>query len=217
MGALARGPTGSRRWRAASRTPRRHRDRSPLRMRRPVACARSTAARGKSISANAFAPARSRRACSSGSSGRGNGRRSIVTSDRLGPGTSMPCQKPIVANRQDDVLLGEAARASLGFGSSPWARIVWADPRPQLGGCRLHRPPRREQRERAPAGGLDERGELVVERGLVARVGAGREGARRSRGARAPRSRRGCRRRAARSCRRARRGVSAACGATSRS
>ena len=63
-----------------------------VRMSRPAPWASSVAARGTSMMTNAWSPARSRRAWSSGSSGRGNGRRSIVTSDSDGPGTSMPCQ-----------------------------------------------------------------------------------------------------------------------------
>ena len=80
------------------------------------------AARGTSIVPNAPGPARSRRAWSSGSSGRGNGSRSIVTNESEGPGTSMPCQKLIVANRQ---VSGSRAKRSMsaGLGRSPWASM----------------------------------------------------------------------------------------------
>ena len=49
----------------------------------------------------AAAPARSRRACIRGSSGRENGSLSITSRDKAAPGTSTPCQNPMVANRQD--------------------------------------------------------------------------------------------------------------------
>ncbi len=47
----------------------------------------------------------------------------MVSSDSAGPGTSTPCQKPMVANRHDrSSELKRATRA--GFGRSDWVRTV---------------------------------------------------------------------------------------------
>ncbi len=63
--------------------------------------------------------AASERADNSGSSGRGNGIRSMTTSDNAGPGTSTPCHRVKVPNRHE---FSEAANFStrLPMASSPW-------------------------------------------------------------------------------------------------
>ena len=71
---------------------------------------------------NPLPPARSAalwRADISGSSGRGNGMRSITTSRHESPGTSTPCQSDSVPNRQ---VAGSAANAftRAAVRSSPW-------------------------------------------------------------------------------------------------
>ena len=110
-----------------------------------------------------------------------------------------------------------SGRARRGPARSPWWRrgtttpprrrrragAAWA-PRPgrrmggtsrlASGGAASHRPPRREQRERSTARGIDERLELVVQRGLHP-AWRGRARVPRSRGAPAQRTRTGCRRR----------------------
>ena len=75
-----------------------------------------------SISANAVGPNCSRRADSNGSSGRGNGIRSITTSERVEPGTSIPWKSPAVANRHVSALSANAF-TSAGLGRSRWVRI----------------------------------------------------------------------------------------------
>src|SRR5207248_87527 len=70
------------------------------RRRPPAAWASRGAARGRSRARNEAGPARSRRAWARRSSGRANGRLSITPTDSARPGTSTPCQKPMVANRQ---------------------------------------------------------------------------------------------------------------------
>ena len=67
--------------------------------------------------------------------------------------------------------------------------------RPHGGGGLVHRPPTREQGERAPSGGGDECGQLLVHGGAELSPTAGRGGAARSTGARSPGSRTDCRRR----------------------
>ena len=133
-----------------------------------------------SISANAVGPSCSRRADSNGSSGRGNGIRSITTSDSVEPGTSTPWNSPAVANRHVSALSANAL-TSAGLGRSRWVRIGNDDPAAQRLGRLVHRPPTREQRQRAPAGGGDQRLELVVDRGAERRRCSGSAGASRSR------------------------------------
>ena len=120
--APAPSPSGSRPWRGAGRGRPRPRGRRLERMRRPAPWASSVAARGRSMSPKAPAPARSRRACSRGSSGRGNGMRSMVTRLSEAPGTSTPCQKPMVAKRH---VASSAANCSSRrpFGRSRCVRI----------------------------------------------------------------------------------------------
>ena len=75
----------------------------------------------------AAGPARSRRACMRGSSGRENGSLSITSNDSAEPGTSTPCQKPMVANRHElSSSLKAASRA--GFGSSSWVSTRQGSP-----------------------------------------------------------------------------------------
>ena len=81
-------------------TPRSSTDR----INRPVPCANNNAARGSETCINPLPPAASAcdaRAAMTGSSGRGNGMRSIATKIQLLPGTSTPCHKDIVPNRTE--------------------------------------------------------------------------------------------------------------------
>ena len=114
----------------------------------------------------------------------------------MSPGTSTPCQKPMVANRQ---VSGSAANraTSAGLGRSSWARTSTVEPRPQRLDRGLQRPVAGEQRHRAAAGRVDERLELVVHGRVEAPPSGGRAGGRRSRAAPGSGSRRGCRRRGA--------------------
>ena len=134
------------------------------------------------------------RACDSGSSGRGNGTRSSTTRLHEGPGTSTPCQRPSVPNRQ---VRGSSANCatSVGTRSSPWqstGRSVRA--RTDLG-RRLGGPAGGEQPEGAPTRGLDQGDEPVVQRlavpvapggGQVCGPRTGSPGGRSRRGSRRP-------------------------------
>ena len=83
------------------------------------------------------------RAEASGSSGRGNGMRSMITSWQAEPGTSTPCQSDSVPNRQ--VAASRANwRTSVEVWSSPWQRNVdvgrrsaRASPRPRPRAARM--------------------------------------------------------------------------------
>ena len=123
---------------------------------------------GRSISANASAPARSRRACSNGSSGRGNGSRSIVTTTGSVPVRRRPARSPSWRTGSR-VLVGEAGDQRRLRAGRPGRGSCARRGRAQLGG-RAHRAPRGEERERASAGRLDQRRQLVVQRGLVSRL-----------------------------------------------
>ena len=84
----------------------------------------------------------------------------MVTSDRVEPRTSTPCQKPMVANRQ--VCSSSAKRAiSAGFGRSDeegWATAPVADRVSR----RPHGPPAGEKGKRSSLGRLDEQYQLVL-------------------------------------------------------
>ena len=102
-------------------TPRSEDDR----MSRPTPWARRMAAIGTLTAAKPDPPAASTaadRAAASGSSGRGNGNRSITTSWHASPGTSTPCQSDMTPSRQ---LVGSARNrlTSNASASSPWTRI----------------------------------------------------------------------------------------------
>jgi para-nitrobenzyl esterase len=102
-------------------TPRSSTDRSS----RPAPWASSRAACEADTSMNPLPPRASAArvlADESGSSGRGNGIRSMITSRSDGPGTSTPCQSESVPNRQ----VGSSSANSLTscmVESSPWHRI----------------------------------------------------------------------------------------------
>ena len=73
-------------------------------IKRPVPWARSRAALGNEICIKPEPPAASAcaaLAANTGSSGRGNGIRSIATNVQEGPGTSIPCHSEIVPNKID--------------------------------------------------------------------------------------------------------------------
>ena len=73
-----------------------------LRIKRPTPWASNSAARGKETERNPLPPAsstRAERAAITGSSGRGNGMRSIVTNVQVLPGTSIPCQSETVPSK----------------------------------------------------------------------------------------------------------------------
>ena len=89
---------------------------------RPAPCAISSAACVAATSMNPLRPAASAasfRACSSGSSGRGNGILSIITSEQLFPGTSTPCHRVNVPNRHVFSCLANLS-TSAPMLSSPW-------------------------------------------------------------------------------------------------
>ena len=100
---------------------------STLRIRRPVPCANNKAARGIETCIKPLPPAAS--ACDdlaaiTGSSGRGNGIRSIATRMHELPGTSTPCQSDIVPSKID--VSSFANRSTSGPTASPrfWVMIV---------------------------------------------------------------------------------------------
>ena len=206
-GGRGRCPTGSRPWRAGGRARRRRRGPS-ARADQPAGALGEQRGRPREVDGGEGAAAGRRGRAGPGAAGRRGGGRAggrRRRSDSVRPGTSMPCQKPMVANSD---VASSAANASTraGFGSSPWARIGVAIRSAHGVERGLHRPPRREQRERATAGGVDEGDELLGDRVGVAVGCAGRGGGRRSRGGCWPRSRTGCRRRARRCDRRGGRG-----------
>ena len=129
------------------------------------------------------------RALISGSSGRGNGIRSMITSWQVSPGTSRPCHRLSVPNRQVcgslDELLGQLGQLGVALRQRGEVRQPLADRlRGGLGG-----PPAGEQPEGAAVGGVDEPDDLVelrLARGRRARAAAG---AGRGRGCPAGRSR----------------------------
>ncbi len=133
------------------------------RMRRPAPWASASAAAGRSTSENPLPPLRStasRRACSSGSSGRPNGSRSMTTSRHARPGTSRPCQNARVATRQLVSSLVKSATSLRGrlvtLREDPMVRLLAQH---VLEG--VHVPPRRAQHQRAPAGRVDELTQLL--------------------------------------------------------
>ena len=85
------------------------------------------------------------------------------------PGTSTPWKNPAVAN---NVVASSAAnaRSSAGLGRSRWVRIGTSTRSTQRLGGGVHRLPAREQRQRAPAGGGDQRHQLVVDGVAVPRM-----------------------------------------------
>ena len=115
------------------------------------------------------------RADISGSSGRGNGIRSMITSWQVSPGTSSPCHRLSVPNRlvcgSPDELPGQLGQLGLALRQRGQVRQRLAD---VLGG-RLGGPAAGEQPERAPRGRVDQLGDLVELR-LVSpsRPGGGR-------------------------------------------
>ena len=93
---------------------------STLRINRPVPCASRSAARGIDTCINPLPPAASacdERAAITGSSGRGNGMRSIATKMQEFPGTSTPCQSDMVPSKIDVSSL--AKRSTNGPTASP--------------------------------------------------------------------------------------------------
>ena len=120
-------------------------------------------------------PARSRRASRSGSSGRGNGMRSMATrlSDAAGHVDALP---EAHGGEQAGGLVGGELLEQPGLGEVALGedRQVVAEAQLQRGGRLVEHPEAGEQRERATAGRLDEVAELVGERldvAGVARVG----------------------------------------------
>ena len=135
------------------------------------------------------------RATTSGSSGRGNGIRSMTTSWQEAPGTSTPCHSDSVPNRQAS---GSAAkrRDELGRGVVALAQDRRTSSRVAHGlGGLLGRPHGREQPEGAAAGGLDQVRELVEQLVGQARRARAAAGARRRRESPAAHSRTASRRR----------------------
>ena len=93
---------------------------STLRIKRPVPCANNRAARGKETCIKPLPPAASAkdaRADITGSSGRGNGMRSIATKIQELPGTSTPCQSDIVPSKIE--VSSFAKRSTSGPTASP--------------------------------------------------------------------------------------------------
>ena len=76
----------------------------------------------------------------------------MTTSDSDGPGTSTPCQKPMVANRHD-VSSSVKAATSAGLGRSSWVSTRHGSRSLERLGRGPHGPPAGEQGEGAPAGG----------------------------------------------------------------
>ena len=136
------------------------------------------------------------RADISGSSGRGNGIRSMSTSWQAAPGTSRPCQRLSVPNRQVcgslDELLGQLGQLGVALGEQWQVR----EPLAHRLGRGLGRARRGEQPERAAVGGVDEVGDLVELGRRPGRRGRAAAGAGRRRGSPAGRSRTASRRRA---------------------
>ena len=93
----------------------------------------------------------------------------MTTREQASPGTSMPCQKPIVANRH---VAGSAAKASTRrpLGADRWVRIGTDDAIGERGGRLVEHPEAGEQREGPPAGRLDQLGQLVGQRRQVPAV-----------------------------------------------
>ena len=79
----------------------------------------------------------------------------------------MPWNSPAVAKRQAVSSSVKRAR-SAGLGRSSWVRMVNGQAGPERGGGLVHGPPAREQGQRAPAGRVDQRLQLVVHAGPVA-------------------------------------------------
>ena len=93
---------------------------SILRIKRPAPCASSSAARGTETCINPEPPdasASDDRADMTGSSGRGNGMRSIATKMQEFPGTSTPCQSDMVPSKIEVSSL--AKRSTKGPTASP--------------------------------------------------------------------------------------------------
>src|ERR687892_744736 len=111
-------------------------------MRRPAPWASNVAARGTSIALKARAPACSRRAWSSGSSGRGKGKRVEGTKGNRGPGNVKPFPEAHV-------------------GELPRGKQRIHKPRPQRLPGPVDAPVGGEQGPPPPAGGLDECGQLL--------------------------------------------------------
>ena len=196
--APARCPSGSGPCRGGGRArrPRRGRWRCGS-AGRPPGPAASPPAAGRSGRTRA-APSSSRRADSSGSSGRGNGSRSMTTRLSVRPGTSTPWKNPAVANTHVASSRGEAGDERR-LGQVALGEDRHVDALAHRRGGEVHRLPAREQRQRAAAGGGDQGHQLVVHGVAVARRRGGRAGAARSTGAPGARSRTGCRRRPRRS------------------
>ena len=129
----------------------------------------------------------------------------MVTSDNAGPGTSTPCQKPMVANRQEcSSVLNAGHQRRLGqvaTGSAP-ARAPVRPRRPAA--AFMARQLVNRASVRPPAASI--RATSSSAWPLVAAAGGDRAGARRSRAGPGARSRRDCRRPARRRSRRAARG-----------
>ena len=140
------------------------------------------------------------RADASGSSGRGNGIRSMMTSWHDEPGTSTPCHSDSVPNRQVRGSRANCAheRADLVLALAEERDVALEVGEPlahRLGGL-LGRAHRREQPERATARGPHQRLDLVEGLGRRGRHDRAAAGAARRRRCPARGSRTGCRRRA---------------------
>ncbi len=102
------------------------------RISRPEPWASSSAAWVAATFMNPFPPASATARCRamvSGSSGRGNGIRSMITSWQVAPGTSTPCHSERVPNRLA-CSSRTKRRVSSGSWASPWHRMV------MFGSCR---------------------------------------------------------------------------------
>ena len=133
------------------------------RISRPEPWASSRAAWVAATAMNPLPPASATARCRakvSGSSGRGNGIRSMITSWQVAPGTSMPCHSERVPNR----LACSSAmnrRVSSGSWASPWhSTFSLGSSRADVDRGGLGRPARAEQPQRAPTGRPDQLGDL---------------------------------------------------------
>ena len=143
-------------------------------------------------------PARSAARCRadiSGSSGRGKGIRSMITSWQVSPGTSRPCHRLSVPNRQ---VWGSSTnwRASSGSCASPWASVVRCGSRSRTAAAAASAARREENSPSVrPSRGVDQPARSRRSAPRRARRGPAAAGAGRRTGSPAGRSRRATRRR----------------------
>ena len=126
----------------------------------PAPWASSSAACAAATDMKPFPPRAATARCraeASGSSGRGNGMRSITTSCSDRPGTSTPCQSDRVPNRQ----LASSkmnCRSSSPVASSPWHSRGWLIcPRSSSAACRAARMDENSPNVRPPAASMSSR------------------------------------------------------------